>query len=68
MYKVIYKFADVEDGLHVYEVGDVYPREGAKASGRRIAELATCNNKIGRVLIDEVPEVKSEPKKSAKKQ
>lgn len=65
MYKVIYKFADVEDGLHVYDIGDVYPREGIEASGRRIAELATCNNKIGRVLIKEV---KSEPKKSSKKQ
>lgn len=65
MYKVIYKFADVEDGLHVYNVGDTYPREGVKVSGRRITELATCNNKIGRILIEEV---KSKPKKSAKKQ
>ena len=65
MYKVVFKFADVEDGLHVYDVGDTYPRKGVKASGRRIAELATCNNKIGRVLIEEV---KSESKEGSKKQ
>lgn len=57
MYEVVFKFADVEDGFHVYEIGDTYPREGVKVSGRRIAELATCNNKIGQILIREVKSV-----------
>lgn len=74
MYEVIYKFADIEDGLHVYEVGDKYPRDGVKVSGRRIAELASTKNKIGRVLIkvipeaeeEEVSEAEEEPKKEKK--
>lgn len=74
MYEVIYKFADMEDGLHVYEVGDKYPRDGVKVSGRRIAELASTENKIGQVLIKvipeaeekEVPEAGEEPKKEKK--
>ena len=61
MYEVIFKFADIEDGLHVYEVGDKYPRDGVKVSGRRIAELASTKNKIGQVLIKEIPEAKEEP-------
>jgi len=76
MYEVIYKFADVEDGLHVYEVGDKYPRDGVKVSGRRIAELASTENKIGQVLIkvipetekEEAPETEEDPKKEKKKQ
>lgn len=60
MYEVIYKFADMEDGLHVYEVGDKFPREGVKVSGRRIAELASTKNKIGQVLIKKI-QVEEEP-------
>lgn len=76
MYEVIYKFADMEDGLHVYEVGDKFPRDGVKVSGRRIAELASTENKIGQVLIkaipkaeeEEMPDAEEEPKKNKKKQ
>ena len=66
MYEVIYKFADIEDGLHVYEVGDKFPRDGVKVNGRRIAELASTKNKIGRVLIKVIPEAEEEPKKEKK--
>lgn len=54
MCKVIKKFTDLQDGNHVYNVGDVYPREGYTPSEERIAELASDNNKQGVPLI-EVP-------------
>lgn len=39
MYKVIYKFIDLKDNKHLYNVGDEYPRNGAKADKSRIDEL-----------------------------
>lgn len=54
MCKVIKKFTDLQDGNHVYNVGDVYPREGYTPSEERIAELAGDKNKQGTPLI-EVP-------------
>lgn len=54
MCKVIKKFTDLQDGNHVYNVGDVYPREGYAPSEERIAELASDKNKQGVPLI-EVP-------------
>lgn len=53
-YRVIKKFTDLQDGNHVYNVGDVYPREGYTPSEERIAELASDKNKQGVPLI-EVP-------------
>ena len=52
--RVIKKFTDLQDGNHVYNVGDVYPREGYTPSEERIAELASDKNKQGTPLI-EVP-------------
>lgn len=57
MYKVIYKFIDLQDNKHLYNVGDVYPRDGAKADKSRIDELKSEKNKIG------VPLIKYERKK-----
>lgn len=54
MCKVIKKFTDLQDGNHVYNVGDVYPREGYTPSEERITELASDKNKQGTPLI-EVP-------------
>lgn len=59
MYKVIKPFHDLQDSVavkggtvyHKYEVGDEYPRQGAKASAARIAELAGADNKQGEPLI-----------------
>jgi hypothetical protein len=51
---VIKKFTDLQDGNHVYNVGDVYPREGYTPSEERIAELASDKNRQGTPLI-EVP-------------
>ena len=62
MYKVVSAFTDLQDNNHIYAVGDVFPRKGAKASDERIAELSSKRNKVGVVLIEEVKE-----KKAAKK-
>lgn len=54
MYKVITAFYDVKDGNHLYNVGDKYPRKGAKPSKTRLAELASDKNAAGVPLIEEV--------------
>lgn len=59
MYKVIYKFADLQDDNYVYNVGDDYPRSGYAPSEKRISELAGKSNKIGKALIEKI-EVKEE--------
>ncbi len=51
MYKVIKLFADLQDGNHVYNVGDEFPRKGVSVTDARIAELAGSNNKQGTPLI-----------------
>lgn len=56
MYKVIEKFADLQDYNHIYEVGDVYPREGKLVSSKRLAELASNKNRLRTPLIVEIPE------------
>lgn len=62
--KVVYKFADLVDGNHIYEVGDNYPRDGYKPTKERVEELKGSDNKIGKPLIvaeaDEVIEAEPE--------
>lgn len=62
--KVVYKFADLVDGNHIYEVGDSYPRDGYKPTKERVEELKGSDNKIGKPLIvaeaDEVIEAEPE--------
>lgn len=62
-YRVIRFFHDLQDNEHPYNVGDIFPREGAQPTERRIAELSGSGNKQGKPLIELV----EEPKKSAKK-
>lgn len=57
-YKVIEKFKDLKDD-HIYEVNDIYPREDIKLEDipqKRIKELTTKKNKIGKILIEEIEE------------
>lgn len=56
MYKVIKFFNDLQDSCHPYNVGDVYPREGAETTDERIAELSGSDNKQGKPLIEKVEE------------
>lgn len=64
MYKVIERFMDLQDDNYIYEVGDAYPREGADPTLERVRELASNSNKIGKPLIEEIPE---KPKRTRKK-
>lgn len=60
MYKVIKLFADLEDKNHVYNPGDVYPREGLKVTDERIKELSGSENKRGEPLIELIEEKPAE--------
>ena len=61
-YRVIKAFSDGQDDMHVYKIGDSYPREGYKPTAERIKGLLGDGNKQGVPLIKELPE-KEEPKK-----
>lgn len=58
MYKVVHFFTDLQDNNHPYNVGDTFPREGAKASKKRLAELSSDKNKQGKPLIEKIEEDK----------
>lgn len=59
MYKVIKRFTDLQDDNHRYQVGDEFPREGGKATKKRIAELSGTDNRQGVPLIEEIKESSS---------
>jgi hypothetical protein len=68
MYKVIVRFADIQDSYTVYNPGDIYPREGLKVSAERLAELTSANNKRGVPVIVFVKDyTPTEPSISPKK-
>lgn len=56
MFKVVRRFKDLKHGGHIYEVGDVYPKEGFKATKKRLEELSTGKNNYKQVYIEEVNE------------
>lgn len=60
-YKVIYKFKDLKDNNYIYDPNvenrSIYPREGLTPTKKRINELASDKNKIGKVLIQKIEEV-----------
>lgn len=58
-YLVIYKaFKDLEDNKYIYKKGDIYPREGLEPTKKRIKELSSTKNKIGKALIQKIEEEK----------
>ncbi len=65
MYKVLTKFTDLQDNNHKYHAGDIFPREGLKASADRIKELSTSTNRRGIPLIEKVEESKKSEKTEA---
>ena len=72
MYVAIKRFVDLTDDDHIYNAGDVYPRDGFEPSRERIIELATSKNKLEAPLItyiedDKVEDEKDTPKKTTKK-
>lgn len=50
-YKVINRFRDLQDSGYVYNVDDVYPRDGYKPTADRINELATGTRVDGNIYI-----------------
>ena len=67
MYKVIERFADLNDNRHEYNPGDIFPREGFVVSEERLAELSTDKNRQKRPLIEEVEEKKPAKVKAEEK-
>jgi hypothetical protein len=63
MYKVITAFNDLQDNNYPYSVGATYPRNGVTVSEKRLAELASANNRRKTPMIEKVAEKKSEDKK-----
>ncbi len=58
-YEVIHSFKDLKDNKHIYNEGkDFYPREGLKPTKKRITELESDKNKIGKPLIKKITENK----------
>lgn len=61
MYKVIRKFKDLKHDSHIYQVGDIYPKEGAEATKARLKELSSEKNKYKKIYIEEVEDVPDTP-------
>ena len=57
MYKVLSEFADLQDGNHIYSVGDVYPHKGYSPTDERVDELSTGKNLLHKPLIQKVIEI-----------
>ena len=55
-YIVIENFLDLKDNKHLYRVGDEYPRDGYKPTKKRLEELLSYKNRLGKPLIAEVEE------------
>ena len=66
MYKVIRYFEDIQDAMHPYNTGDIFPREGMSVSADRLTELSTDRNLQRTPLIEFVPEPESVPEADEK--
>ena len=54
MFTVLSEFADLQDGNHIYCVGDEYPRKGYSPTDERVDELSTGKNLLHKPLIQKV--------------
>lgn len=54
MYEVVVRFRDLQDGGHIYNVGDEFPHDGKRVTKKRLAELSGKNNRRGVQLIKEI--------------
>ena len=65
-YEVIENFKDLEDNEYVYlknvKGKNIYPREGLKPTKKRIEELSSNKNKIGKPLIKKIEEISQDNK------
>lgn len=53
-YEVICRFEDLQDNAYLYDVGDIFPRDGFFVNEERIKELSGNENRQGKPLIKEV--------------
>ena len=53
-YEVVHSFKDLQDNDYIYKIGDVYTREGNEPTKKRIKELTSDKNKIGKILIEKI--------------
>ncbi|PIC88430.1 hypothetical protein CSV71_15000 [Sporosarcina sp. P21c] len=54
-YKVLHDFKDLQDGDKIYKKNDSYPRPAnKKVSEKRIKELTSTSNKLGKKVIEEI--------------
>lgn len=53
---VIAPFVDLEDGHHMYRVGDIYPRAGLNVSEERIMQLLSTQNKAHKSFLERIAE------------
>lgn len=65
-YVVIATFADLQDGKHLYSVGDTFPRAGFSVSEKRLKELAGSDNAAHKPLISAFNASESEDDKIPK--
>ncbi len=59
-YKVIYPFKDLEDNGHIYKIDDKFPFDDKEISKKRMKELSSTKNKIGKRLIEEMEDEANE--------
>lgn len=67
-YIVLSEFADLQDGNHIYRVGDEYPLKGYSPTDERVDELSTGKNLLHKPLIqkvEEAPEAEEQPEEVA---
>lgn len=64
MYRVLTSFTDLQDCNHIYDKGDIYPRDGYAPTGERVAELLGSENRLKIPLIKEI-HTSSKPAKAA---
>lgn len=61
IYKAVVRFADLQDGRHIYEPGDTFPRSGLSVPDERLKTLAGRDNLAGQPLIKAIEEKPEEP-------
>ena len=71
-YEVIENFKDSQDNKYLYlknvKGKNVYPRKGLKPSKKRIEELSSDKNQVGKPLIRKIEEVLVSSKKNQSKE
>lgn len=57
-YKVINQFKEKNHNGHIYNVGDIYPKQGERFNKQRAEYLAKYNAEFKKTFLEEIKEVK----------